>query len=368
MQIAQPDHDFNLIERIMHPLLQRQLKKYFPEGIEQGHAMQKLLLAIGQSYQNFDEKISMMQRATVISSEELNEAKEAITNEAQRQQLILTSLEKALNRLSTDENEGLQPKYRSAMNLDAEKITGQINSLINQIVAITEEKNGLLKNLEMQNESLNNYAHVVSHDLKSPIRNISTLVSWIAEEEQANISTTSKGNFQLIELNLNKMDRLIENILRHATIEKIEEENASVDLNQLLAEIQKTIFIPANVSIKICKALPVLYIQKYLFEQLFTNLIANSITATEHLEHGQIHIDFYENRQYWEFRCTDNGKGIAEKHRSSIFEMFNKLENDFKATGIGLALVKKIINLYQGNIWIESEEGKGTTFFFTIKK
>lgn len=352
----------------MHPLLLRQIRKHIPQNLAEVQGFQSFLDVISRSYENFDDKLSMMQRATKISSEELQQAKEAINQEAERQQRVLASLEKAMNSLNSEVDHENEFRYGATTHIDAEKLSAHISNLAIQIAEITAEKNVLLKDLEAQNESLNNYAHAVSHDLKSPIRNISALMNWIVEVEKINFSEESVTNCTLIEQNLNKMDRLIENILKHATVETLEEEKAHIDIRELLEEIKSTVYLPPNITIRLCAKLPVLYVQKYRIEQLFTNLITNAITATEHRDLGVIKIDFQEDDVFWRFSCSDNGKGIAEKHRSSIFEMFNKLENDFNATGIGLALVKKIINFYEGDIWIESEENKGTTFFFTLKK
>lgn len=352
----------------MHPLLLRQIKKHIPPYLDEVQGFQSFLDVISRSYENFDEKLSMMQRATKISSEELQLAKEGINQEAERQQQVLASLEKAMNSLNSEVAMGTEIRQVSTAHFDAEKLSAHIRNLAMQIAEITSEKNVLLKDLAAQNESLNTYAYAVSHDLKSPIRNISALMSWINEVERVNFSEESVNNCILIEQNLSKMDRLIENILKHATVETLEEEKAHIDIRELLEEIKSTVYLPPTVNLRLCDKLPVLFAQKYRIEQLFTNLITNAITATEHRDLGIIKIGFQEDDVYWRFNCSDNGKGIAEKHRSSIFEMFNKLENDFNATGIGLALVKKIVNFYEGDIWIESEENKGTTFFFTLKK
>ena len=113
--------------------------------------------------------------------------------------------------------------------------------------------------------------------------------------------------------------------------------------------------------------MPVLHTGKYRIEQLFKNLLTNAITATENCQTGLITIEAREQEDKWLFCVADNGKGIPKHLQTGIFDMFKKLENDADATGIGLALVKKIINYYKGDIWLSSEEGIGTTFYFTIK-
>ena len=85
-------------------------------------------------------------------------------------------------------------------------------------------------------------------------------------------------------------------------------------------------------------------------------------------QNGLIKIGYETDEIYWKFSVSDNGKGIAAEHQDGIFQMFKKLETTNNATGIGLALVKKIVTLYEGNVWLESQENRGTTFYITLKK
>jgi len=237
-----------------------------------------------------------------------------------------------------------------------------------EILRMSSEKDELLKNLELQNESLNNYAHMVSHDLKSPIRNIDALINWTVEDNPEVFSGDSKANFDLVLQNLTKMDALIDGILNHATIDTLTENTQDIDLNTIITEITRTIYIPSHVQVSILEQLPCIRGEKYKIELLFKNLLTNAIAATEDRDKGEIHITATDRSEYWEFAIADNGKGIPKHHQESIFNMFKKLENNAHATGIGLALVKKIVNAYQGDIWLVSEEDKGATFFFTLKK
>lgn len=350
-----------------HSLLKRQVNKYLPENDTHREGWQDLLSAIDRSYQNFDEKLSMLQRATALSSEELYTANQAIEKEAVRQKDILAALEKAINSLKLnlgDSHFHISEKEE----LSPENLANKIMELAEKLRLISNEKNGMVKELELRNTALNNYAHMVSHDLKSPMRNINALMSWIREDEKDKLSEASLQNHQLISQNLEKMDHLIDGILRHATMGSTNEKKVYVDLGKMLQDIEKTIYVPRNIILVKQADLPILHMPKNTVAQLFTNLITNAITATEHNPKGRIAIEHHSQEDFWNFSVTDNGKGIAERHQASIFEMFRKLENDTNSIGVGLALVKKIINLYEGQIWIESTVGKGTTFHFTLKK
>lgn len=348
----------------MHSLLKRQIRKFLPEDLQDHPELQAIFESIDKSYTDYDEKLHMIQRATQLSSTELFEANRRLNKEAQSQRKILEALSEAVA-LMEQKNEvhlnGEKPAF------DPHKLLDDIERQTQKIVEINAEKDVLMKSLEEQNTSLNNYAHMVSHDLKSPIRNVYSLVTWVFEDHQAQLKENGAESFDMIFQNLKKMDSLIDGILRHATIDSLEDEIREVDLNKLIKEIENTIYIPENVKVLIDDELPVLKTSKYRIEQLFKNLITNAVSATEHVVDGTIVIDAQVDKNKWLFSISDNGKGIPLRHQEGIFDMFKKLENDANATGIGLALVKKIVNYYKGDIWLSSEEGKGTTFFFTIQ-
>ncbi|WP_394747462.1 sensor histidine kinase [Spongiimicrobium salis] len=348
-----------------HPLLERQIRKFLSEELASAEELQSFLQAVGASYQNNDDKLALIQRSTVISSEELSQANLELRNEVENQKKIFSALSNAIKMIDTSDT---ADEENPLADFDALKLAAKIEQQADKLVQLTSEKNTLLEDLEVQNESLSNYAHMVSHDLKSPIRNISALVSWIGEDEKEGLSEDSKRNFDLIARNLTKMDNLIDGILMHATIASYEGEKTNVDVTGLIEDIRETIFVPDHIKIKTTEGLPTIHTEKYKLEQLFKNLLTNAITAMEDSTDGAIVISVKDNKKFWEFSVKDNGKGIPKNYQASIFDMFKKLENNENATGIGLALVKKIVNSYKGEIWLNSDVGEGTTFFFTIKK
>lgn len=347
----------------MHSLLKRQIKKYLPEALKEDSGLDQFFESIAKSYSDYEEKLSMIQRATSLSSTELYEANNRLNRETESQRKVLEALSKAVALMESK----TESSKNGELGFDPQKLVENIENQTTKIVEITAEKDHLMRNLEQQNESLNNYAHMVSHDLKSPIRNIHSLVSWVFEDCHEDFKDQSKQSFELIFQNLAKMDSLIDGILRHATIDSLEEKLTDVDINLLIDEIERTIYVPDNVSIEIEGSLPVLHTGKYRVEQLFKNLLTNAVSATEANPNGRVIVQAKEKEDKWLFAIGDNGKGIPQHLQTGIFDMFKKLENDANATGIGLALVKKIINYYKGDIWLTSDEGKGTTFYFTIK-
>lgn len=348
----------------MHRLLQRQIKKYLPEVLKDHTGLQALFEAIGSSYDDFEQKVKMIQHATTLSAKELFEANKELRQRADEQERVLNSLKKAFASLKA-RNKKLNGKSVSD---NSRELAISIEEQARRIGKMNEEKDKLLKSLARQNESLNNYAHMVSHDLKSPIRNVHSLVSWVIAEEGERLESSSKENVGLIFQNLEKMDKLIDGILIHATIDNKEEKKEEIDLTRLVEKLIEEQLLPKNIEVKVKAKLPVFEVNRYRMQQLFSNLLTNAIKAVKDNKRGLIEIDFVEQEQEYRFSVSDNGIGIPEHHQVSIFDMFKKLDNDSTATGIGLALVKKIINFYHGDIWISSKETKGTTVFFTINK
>ena len=126
--------------------------------------------------------------------------------------------------------------------------------------------------------------------------------------------------------------------------------------------------IPISIEIRVnIPSLPSVNGDKYRLQQLFQNLISNAVKYNDKNQ-GYIEIGFTDKNEFWEFSIKDNGKGIDEVYFNKIFKVFEKLENIEGSTGVGLSIVKKIVDLYGGKIWLTSEPGIGSTFYFTLKK
>ena len=225
----------------------------------------------------------------------------------------------------------------------------------------------LLIELEKSNNELQEYAHIVSHDLKSPLRSISALVSWIKEDNQDGFDEGSIQNFKLIEMTLEKMEQLISDILLYSRIDSDTRKKAAVDLNLVIEDLKQILFIPDHIQVVIKNKLPVVFGDRAKFQQLFQNLISNAIKFNNK-ENGLIEINFLDGKSFHQFSVKDNGLGIEKRYHDKIFKIFHFLNSNEDSTGIGLSIVKKIIDVYDGEVWLESELEKGTTFFFTLKK
>jgi signal transduction histidine kinase len=230
-----------------------------------------------------------------------------------------------------------------------------------------KKKEELLNNLSLQNQELNEYAQVVSHDLKAPLINIYTLVRWFIDDHGNALDENAMKPLHQVLFNVEKMNFLIKGILDYSTIDKLETEDTEINFNVMIDEVLLSLLIPAHLQITIQKNLPSLYGNAWRFKQIFQNLIQNAIEYNDK-ENGLIEIGCTEKEDYFEFFVKDNGIGIKSDYFERIFKVFTKLESTGLSSGIGLSIVKKIVNFYKGTIWLASEEGIGTTFYFTLLK
>ena len=219
------------------------------------------------------------------------------------------------------------------------------------------------------NKELKEFAYIVSHDLKAPLRAISQLTHWISEDYSEAFDDDGKKQMDLILKRVKRMDGLIEGILRYSRIGRIREKEGRLDLNLIVKNIIDALSPPDNVKIIIENELPDVLRDSVRMEQVFQNLIGNAIKFMDK-EEGIIKVGCADEGAFWKFSVSDNGPGIDKRYHDKIFRIFQTLvpRDEHESTGIGLTLVKKIIKLYGGSIWVESETGCGTTFFFTLPK
>jgi signal transduction histidine kinase len=236
-----------------------------------------------------------------------------------------------------------------------------------RITAQQKKQEELLKSLSIQNEELNEYAHVVSHDLKAPLINIHTLVGWFMEDNKEALDEKAFKPLHQVLFNVEKMDFLIKGILDYSTIDKLEAEDKIVDFNTITKEVLQTLLVPSHIQVTIQENLPSLFGNTWRFKQVFQNLIQNAINYCDK-ENGRVEIGYEEKDTHYLFFVKDNGIGIKADYFDKIFKVFTKLESTGSSSGIGLSIVKKIISYYNGSIWLESEQGVGTTFYFTLIK
>lgn len=225
----------------------------------------------------------------------------------------------------------------------------------------------LNRELENINKELNDFAYIVSHDLKAPLRAIHSLSSWIAADYADKFDDQGKEQINLLLKRVKRMYDLIEGILQYARVGRLREERGAVNLNELVTEIGDMLTENKNIRVIIEKRLPTIQCERTRIEQIFQNLLSNAVKFLDKPE-GEIRVDYNTEGGYHRFSVKDCGPGIEERHFERIFLIFQTLSHhdEFESTGIGLALVKKIVEMYGGRVWVESRVGFGSTFSFTL--
>jgi light-regulated signal transduction histidine kinase (bacteriophytochrome) len=221
--------------------------------------------------------------------------------------------------------------------------------------------------LKAANRELKDFAYVVSHDLKAPLRGISRLACWLSEDYDDVIDEKGKEMTGLLINRVKRMDALIDGILQYSRVGRIISEEKHLDLNRLVKDVIDMLGPLEHIQIVVEKELPFIVGDGVRITQVFQNLLSNAVRFMNNPD-GKIVIDYDEEGDYWKFKVTDNGPGINSAYHEKIFQIFQTLKprDEYESTGIGLALVKKIVELYGGTVGVESEVGKGTTFWFTF--
>jgi PAS domain S-box-containing protein len=240
---------------------------------------------------------------------------------------------------------------------------------------ITERKRAeerqahLLEQVEKINEELKSFAYIISHDLKAPLRGINTLVNWITTDYGDKLGDEGKEQMDLLLGRVDRMQNLIEGVLEYSRVGRVKEKHVPVNLNELVPDVVDLLAPPENIETTVEGELPTIVVEETRIMQLFQNLLSNAIKYMDKPQ-GQIKIGCVEENSFWKFSVCDNGPGIEERYHEKIFQIFQTLtpRDEFESTGVGLTVVKKIVEMYGGRIWVESEVGHGTTFFFTLPK
>ena len=238
---------------------------------------------------------------------------------------------------------------------------------ITNLKLLEEQKDQLLNQLVSRNDALNEYAHVVSHDLKGPLRGINTLMQLIQMQNKDALNEQSAEYFDMIGKSIRKMDNQISSILTYSKAGLMVEEKKEVDVKQLILDIRDQIMPTKQIDLVFASDMPIVLSHRNQLEQVVHNLMSNAIKFSPE-EHARITWRCTQEDDKYELSIQDNGIGIEEKFFDKIFQLFQSLSVRQDSSGVGLAIVKKVVNALGGEVWLTSEYGIGTTFYFTIPK
>jgi signal transduction histidine kinase len=214
-------------------------------------------------------------------------------------------------------------------------------------------------------EELEQFAYVASHDLKAPLRGIANLATWLEEDLEAKLDASSREQLTLLRDRVQRMQNLIEGLLEYSRVGRVRGTQELVDTRQLVLEIVDSLAPPQGFQVEASADLPTLRTDRLLLGQVFSNLIGNALK--HHGGHtGLIRVEAQDRGPEIEFMVADDGQGIDPRYHDKIFLMFQTLETKDRQgdTGIGLALVQKIVLEYGGWITLDSEPAKGACFRF----
>ncbi len=223
--------------------------------------------------------------------------------------------------------------------------------------------------LTQSNKELREFARILAHDLKSPLRAIGTLSDWIAEDYAKKSDERGKEIAGLLTGRARRMSNLLDAVMYYTDISSVEPAEGDVDLGKLVKDVIRDVSPREDIEITFDNEFPVVVGDRKLLVRVFHNLLDNAVKYIDKPK-GRIQVGCVDSGEFWQFHVSDNGPGIEKQYFGKIFEIFQILSrrDDTEEVGVGLSVVKKIVRMYGGRVWLASEPGRGSTFFFTWPK
>ncbi|MCB0584122.1 MAG: PAS domain-containing protein [Phaeodactylibacter sp.] len=296
--------------------------------------------------------------------------------------------------LATDQRKVQTFEYPLSLNGVLRHYEARINAVNdNEVVAVVreitalklarQELEGKVRELDLNNQKLQkyvdsnlqleNFAHTVSHDLREPVRTISSFSRLLQKKYHGRLDEDANTYLDFIASSAANMNTLIEDLLEYSRFNSSKHPVEDIPVEQLLHAVTNALsglITERRASVNICTPLPTIRGNWTKINQLFQNLISNAIKFVEKEKKPVIDIIAQEGLDNWKFAIRDNGIGIKEEYQEQIFLLFRRLHSRrfYPGSGIGLSLCKRVVEQHGGRIWVSSHPGQGSTFYFTIPK
>lgn len=219
--------------------------------------------------------------------------------------------------------------------------------------------------LERSNRELDHFAHVVSHDLRAPLRSIGNYADWLEEDSAGALGEAALEHLALLRRRVRGMEALIQGVLRYSRAGREPDPPERVDVGALVREVVEVLAPPEPVRVEVDPDLPTLVTERVELQQVFQNLIGNAVRYAR-VPEPRIRVRAREAGEFHEFVVADNGPGIPPRAQERIWTLFftGRAGSEAESTGIGLSVVKKLVERRGGRAWVESETGSGAAFHF----
>jgi len=277
---------------------------------------------------------------------------------------------------SNDEVGTLAKTFNEMAQTLQETITYRDQEIVNRkkaengLEALNKDLESTVQQLTEANRQLQEFAYIAAHELKTPLRAVGTLASMMAEDYHDRLDEEGRKNLDILVGRARRMSDFIDGLVVYSKLGRAVEKKQEVNLNDILKEVIAQLPVAQkNIQVSIPDQLPFVIGEKTHITQVFQELLDNAVKYMDKPK-GQVDIGCVEENGFWRFSVADNGQGIEERYFGKIFKIFQILStrDDHESIGIGLAVVKKIVELYGGSVWVQSKVGNGSTFFFTLPK
>ncbi len=265
-------------------------------------------------------------------------------------------------------NEMTQTLQETIMSRDREILNRR--EAENSLEALNKDLKSTIQQLTEANRQLNEFASIAAHELKSPLRAIGILSSLMAVDYRDRLDEDGKKNLDILVGRVERMSAFLDGLVVYSKLGRATVKKKKVYLNDIVREVIAHLDVSEkNIKVTVENELPVVIGDEALMIQVFQNLLDNAVKNMDKPE-GHVNIDCVEENGFFKFSVADNGPGIERRYFEKIFKIFQILGNrdECERIGIGLAVVKKIVEMYGGKAWVQSRVGSGSTFFFTLPK